>query len=566
MFNRLCTRRVASVFAGRAVPVRVHARVATACVRPYVSHTSPQATEDAVSTHAAAPPSPGGGRHAFARLGIPQNLCTQLSRTLPYIKEPTHAQAELIPAILAPNDVILRAHTGSGKSFAVLLALLAKPRIIFRSGNAGVSALVVVPSNELAAQYLDWARTLIPASVVDSLDTVVQVVVRGEPLDEQAARLRGKPPHIVIGTPTRLLELLALDDGSKILGIGTLRTLVYDETDALLQLPGRFPTMRERWRHDVHRAPGLDLLNRIMQVRPTFSGGDAYAPAGLERGNRKGDEARPPEHVRRVQYKGAEKSRLAPALPRSPKSPPLQLVCTSATANSVLRHFLGARTGWLRVMLRETRMTSKWLDMTGLSAGRNAGILPKEITHSCLVVDEKAPGVPEVRNMCTASGTPTHGPPEHQVDVALLEGLAYAFALQGVRRGLALIPARWSLARTIDALRELGVPACAVGAPSSEPVLFVLQDTSARGLDMVLDHVFIVGAAAVRDAVHYTHLAGRVSRIGPHSSGADRPAGHVVTLVRGVGPDAVGKASSAEIKMARIYDRLGVAPQPIQLQ
>lgn len=562
MLSALCARRVACArvaLVGAPAPLAAAAQVRYVASAP-LAGSSPRAD--------AAQPSPAGrsGRHPFERLGVPPNLCTQLARTLPFVTEPSPAQAELLPALLGANDVILRAHTGSGKSFAVLLALLAKPRMVFRSGSPGVSAIVVVPSNELAAQYLGWAQTLIPAGVVDSLDTVLQVVVRGAAIDEQAARLRAKPPHIIVGTPTRLLELLALDGGSKMLGIKTLRTLVFDEADALLQLPGRFPTLRERWRHDVHRAPGLELLNSIMKVRPTFSGGEAYAPAGLERGRRRGDEARPPEPVRRVQYRGAERSRLAPALPRT-DSPPLQLVCTSATANSVLRHFLGARTGWLRVMLRETRMTARWIDMTGLSAGKPAAQLPREIAHSCIVVEESAPGVPEVRNARHgASGAPTHGPAEHEVDAAMLESLAYAFALRGVSRGLALIPARWSLARTIEALRVLGVPAQTLGAPAAPPALFVLQDTSARGLDMDLDHVFVVGAAAVRDAVHYTHLAGRVSRIGRNSRGAVRPPGHVVTLVRGVAPDAAGKASSAEIKMSRIYDRLGVTPEPLDLR
>ena len=544
-------------------PARAVAAAAAAAARPAARAPALPLTRTHAST-AAAPPATAA-RHAFARLGIPHSLCTQLARTLPHVVEPTPAQAALIPALLAPNDVILRAHTGSGKSFAVLLALLAKPRIVFRSGRAGTSALVVVPSNELAAQYHAWARTLLPRAVVDPLDAVVQIAVRGEPLDEQVARLSAHPPHILVGTPTRLLELLARPDGARLLGVHALRTLVLDETDALLQLPGRFPTLRERWLHDVHRAPGLELLNRLMQLRPTFSGGPAHAPAGLERGARSGDQARPPEPVRRVQHRGAARARprLAPALPRTPRAPPpLQLVCTSATANSVLRHFLGARTGWLRVMLRETRMTARWLDMTGLSGPHAARsrALPAEISHACVVVDE-ADGMPTLRHpRIGAPGAPTHAPAEHEIDAALLEGLAYVFAVEGVHRGLALIPARWSLARTLAGLRALGVPAHPLGTQTA-PVLYVLQDTSARGLDMPLSHVFVVGAAAVRDAVHYTHLAGRVSRIGTDPAG--RPPGHVVTLVRGAARD--GAASSAEIKMARIYARLGIAPRHVAL-
>ena len=87
-------------------------------------------------------------------------MCQQLHAALPHVVEPTSVQNALIPAMLSPKDVVLRAHTGSGKSFAVLLALLARPRLLFQSRSGaeppvpGISALVIVPSNELAYQYM----------------------------------------------------------------------------------------------------------------------------------------------------------------------------------------------------------------------------------------------------------------------------------------------------------------------------------------------------------------------------------------------------------------------------
>ncbi|WFD20449.1 hypothetical protein MCAP1_002693 [Malassezia caprae] len=517
----------------------------------------------------------------FRRLGLPEKLCRQMDVALPHIGAPTPAQSALIPAMLAPNDVILRAHTGSGKSFAVLLALLARPRLLFKPNSgapmAGISALVLVPSNELALQYLRWARELMPPELHGHMDAVLQCVVRGstEP-DSQCERLRRQPPHVLIGTPTRVQEILRMPHGAALLGVPTLRTLVLDEADALLQLPGRFPSEKQRWKHAVHRTPGLDVLNTVMQTRATYSGGERIMSAGLERGQHtRGTERRPPEPIRRTQYRGAEKSDLAPPLERVPGAVPLQLVCTSATANSVLRHFFGARTGWLRTNTRETRELARWIDLTGLSGQLSAvdvplsGALPRELDHACVVVDDAREGVPMgLRNLDmrrrAVPDAPVRAPalPRHAVDPLLLEALAYVYASEGVRRAIALVPPQWSVRRVADELASLGVPVHVVqpddAARSADECLYVLQSTSARGLDVPgLSHVFLVGIDAVQDAVHYTHAAGRVSRITGASAGA-RPPGDVVTLLR--------RDPSVEVKMTRLYERLRVTPRALSLR
>ncbi|WFD31206.1 hypothetical protein MSPP1_002240 [Malassezia sp. CBS 17886] len=587
----------------------------------------------------------------FAQLGLPPALCAHVCATLPHLHAPTAAQAELIPSMLAPRDVIMRAHTGSGKSFAVLLALLAKPRLLFRqnSGAAtpGVAALVLVPSNELAMQYMAWAHQLVPDALHTSLASMVQCVVRGDAHpDTQLAMLREMPPHVVVGTPMRVREILAQPGGADLLGVHTLRTLVLDEADALLQLPGRFPSQRQVWKHLAHRAPGLDVLNTVLSCRATYSGGTPQLTAGLEvRRGARGDAQRPPEHIRRTQYRGAERTpQLAPPRAREPGVAPVQLVCMSATANSVLRHFLGARTGWLRTNTKETIESAAWHDLTGMS-GSDAGAgsmhapraIPREISHACLVVEAPqggAPGEallgdapseapqsdmppsnarhsppppvhhtpvppsasPVIRNLDTTDApaaaapardgdrggvaAPRASPAEHEVDTHLLEALAFAFAADCVYSGLALIPPRWSVRRTQAALEALGVPVAvltpgaAPPAASTEPHLFLLQSSSARGLDVPgLSHVFLVGLAAVGDAVHYTHVAGRVARVGwgagaERPASAERPPGKVVTLLRSVQdtehawPNAT---SPAEQKMARVYKRVGVVPRAFDL-
>ena len=128
--------------------------------------------------------------------------------------------------------------------------------------------------------------------------------------------------------------------------------------------------------------------------------------------------------------------------------------------------------------------------------------MPREISHVCLVVHD-VHGVPQWSDLDTApnkehrhdarmpdvASDATPLLPEHAVDTLLLESLAYVYASEGVRHGLALIPARWSVRRVHDELASLGVPVRIVTpgeAPASpdEEVLYLLQSTSARGLDL----------------------------------------------------------------------------------
>lgn len=646
-----------------------------------------------------------GVQEKFQRLGLNDNISRQITVTHPNIRQPTPAQSALIPAILSPTDVIMRAHTGTGKSFGILLALLSKPRIVFRDQTApdaegssvskskrnkpqtGIASIILVPSNELAFQYLRWARSLFPASSLPSLDPVMQCLVRGglpgaETLtpEQELTRLKATPPHILIGTPGRIKDIIDTPAGSSLLGLDTLRTLVLDEADAVLQLPGRFPSHKQRWKHEVHKAPGLLVLNATMKRRATYSGGEKHLSAGLEnRPGKRRDEKRPPEHVRRNTYKAAERSSANQTDPNTglalPKARgagvhPLQLVATSATANSVMRHFFGARTGWLRTGAKESGLTfapqvGRWIDLTGLSGksmvdqgirglfGANErsrtdsliqtsldqtpSTMPASIIHTCVVVDEaplsKQLAAVPLRNFepklarkkgdsafvaPTASAQPAESfdkalvgddfmvvkpdeePQEHEMDQTLIEALAFCFASDGVDRGLALIPARWSLLRTRAALEALGVTVrlasdvssvpivskaeseTVTGSASEGPELFLLQTTSSRGLDIPgLSHVFLIGYASVIDAVQYVHSAGRVARIG---GVPDAPAtGKVVTLLRGLphdtplptilqqdqtqqDSDKPKKAiSTSEAKMANVYRRLGVVPKKFDL-
>jgi ATP-independent RNA helicase DbpA len=143
-------------------------------------------------------------------------------RRLGYL-EMTVIQAASLPPALAGRDVIAQAKTGSGKTAAFALALLA--RLDGRSFS--VQALVLCPTRELADQVTTEIRRL--ARAEDNIKVVT--LAGGVPLRGQTASLE-RGAHVVVGTPGRVLD--HLDRGN--LALTAPNTLVLDEADRMLDM------------------------------------------------------------------------------------------------------------------------------------------------------------------------------------------------------------------------------------------------------------------------------------------------------------------------------------------
>ena len=158
---------------------------------------------------------------AFARLPLTPEQLRNLAQ-LGY-HQMTPIQAASLPPALAGRDLIAQAETGSGKTAAFGLALLAglHPRFF------GVQALVLCPTRELADQVTQELRRL--ARAQDNIKTVT--LCGGVPLRNQTASLE-HGAHIVVGTPGRVLD--HLERGHLVLD--GLRTLVLDEADRMLDM------------------------------------------------------------------------------------------------------------------------------------------------------------------------------------------------------------------------------------------------------------------------------------------------------------------------------------------
>jgi len=160
-------------------------------------------------------------RDGFATLPLPSSQLANLTQ-LGYLAM-TPVQSASLPDALAGHDLIVQAKTGSGKTAAFALALLAT---LDQSNNA-VQALVLCPTRELADQVAAEVRRL--ARSEDNIKTLL--LCGGAPMHTQRASLE-HGAHIVVGTPGRIIDHLTRGT----LQLAALKTLVLDEADRMLDM------------------------------------------------------------------------------------------------------------------------------------------------------------------------------------------------------------------------------------------------------------------------------------------------------------------------------------------
>ena len=157
----------------------------------------------------------------FEALGLPDSLLGTLNE-LGY-EAPSPIQAETIPALLAGRDLVGQAQTGTGKTAAFALPILAR-----RAASAPKpSALVLAPTRELAIQVAEAFHRY--AAKVPGFH--VLPIYGGQAYGPQLAGLR-RGADVVVGTPGRVID--HLNKGT--LDLSALSTLVLDEADEMLRM------------------------------------------------------------------------------------------------------------------------------------------------------------------------------------------------------------------------------------------------------------------------------------------------------------------------------------------
>jgi superfamily II DNA/RNA helicase len=156
---------------------------------------------------------------SFRELGVSSDVVARLATRS--IREPFPIQALVLPDALAGLDVLAKSPTGSGKTlaFAVPIVERAVP------SDARPSALVLVPTRELAAQVTQELEALAPAKGLK-----VAAAYGGVPIGGQAKRV--KNAHILVATPGRLQDLAE----RRLVDLSHVRTFVLDEADRMLDM------------------------------------------------------------------------------------------------------------------------------------------------------------------------------------------------------------------------------------------------------------------------------------------------------------------------------------------
>ena len=143
---------------------------------------------------------------------------------------PTPIQAQAIPAVLAGQDLLAGAQTGTGKTAAFTLPMLHKLSLSEpgknRFGGKAIRALVLTPTRELAAQVEESVRDYGKYLQLDST-----VIFGGVGMNPQISKIK-RGVDILVATPGRLLDL----QGQGFLDLSSIEILVLDEADRMLDM------------------------------------------------------------------------------------------------------------------------------------------------------------------------------------------------------------------------------------------------------------------------------------------------------------------------------------------
>ncbi|OMJ20233.1 ATP-dependent RNA helicase MRH4, mitochondrial [Smittium culicis] len=354
-------------------------------------------------------------------------------------------QTKLIPAILdSKKDYFVEYQTGSGKTMSMLLGALAiAHKDLYDFGfissksykkeydpdneiDAGLepalnafespTAIIVVPNRELAIQIENWAKILISEAFTNlPSEYLLQSFVKGaeyEKLQEENLSKYGIP-SIVVGTPSRLFELIVESQSIPI----TLRLkhIFIDEVDTIIKLLGKNANLDKRLVRLKNPKNGQILVESIFRqleknypaIRnkslPKISGslkntGDELnsnttlpfnqlnkITAISEQIKNTRKKERLITEINRVESKIKSSDNINP-INRDYKSHTVSIFCISATINSDLRKFLKSR-GWFPNPVKVIQEIRK---KTGNSSvlKSHAFSLPKQTTHSCIIVED----------------------------------------------------------------------------------------------------------------------------------------------------------------------------------
>lgn len=203
---------------------------------------------------------------SFSSLGLSSDLLNIISSN--NYESATPIQQEAIPKILEGKDVLGIAQTGSGKTASFVLPILDQFQNLEKPKNRHISALILVPTRELAIQvnavFQEFGKELPKKN--KSL-----AVYGGVSINPQMIGMQGV--DILVATPGRLLELIE----NKALSLSELKVLVLDEADKMLNLGFReemkqifnlLPKKRQNILFSATLSEDLNAMNAVVLNDP----------------------------------------------------------------------------------------------------------------------------------------------------------------------------------------------------------------------------------------------------------------------------------------------------------
>ncbi len=188
----------------------------------------------------------------FSSLGLIDPLVSAVERE--GYTQPSPIQAQAIPAVLAGNDVLAAAQTGTGKTAGFALPILQRLSQTPAPQGQYARALVLTPTRELAAQVADSFKRY-----GEGLRLSTRVVFGGVSINPQMMGLR-RGTDILVATPGRLLDLTA----RRAIDLSKIDVLVLDEADRMLDMG---------FIHDIRKVlKMLPTKRQNLMFSATFSG------------------------------------------------------------------------------------------------------------------------------------------------------------------------------------------------------------------------------------------------------------------------------------------------------
>lgn len=203
---------------------------------------------------------------SFSSLGLSSELLNTIASNK--YESATPIQKEAIPKILEGKDILGIAQTGSGKTASFVLPILDQFQNLEKPKNRHISALILVPTRELAIQvnavFQEFVKELPKKN--KSL-----AVYGGVSINPQMIGMQGV--DILVATPGRLLELIE----KKALSLSDLKILVLDEADKMLNLGFReemkqifklLPKKRQNLLFSATLSEDLNAMNAVLLNNP----------------------------------------------------------------------------------------------------------------------------------------------------------------------------------------------------------------------------------------------------------------------------------------------------------